>query len=175
MQFALIRCPGLSVKINLVCIPCICLSTEDPPWQCGLALCGPGSDYDVVTLDTVEVDTGNTRAGTCTTGQGVQCGPRLELVLGYSQHCEYCGAVTPRPALLGPARPARPGGRRHKSRRLISLQMHLLGAAANTGDCSSGSRSLQHAVLLGPTDGQHISSCREQSVLTYTTLFTFNV
>ena len=114
------------------------------------------------------------RAATTATGQGVQCGPRLELVLGYSQHCEYCGAVTPRPALLGPARPARPGGRRHKSRRLISLQMHLLGAAANTGDCSSGSRSLQHAVLLGPTDGQHISSCREQSVLTYTTLFTFN-
>ena len=149
------------ININLVCIPCICLSTE----AVGLALCGLG-DGDVVTLDTV-VDT-------CT-GQGVLCGPRLELVLGYSQHCEYCGALTPRPALLGPARPGRPGGRRHKSRRLISLQMHLLGAAANTGDCSSGSRSLQHAVLLGPTDGQHISSCREQSVLTYMTLFTFNV
>ena len=150
------------ININLVCIPCICLSTE----AVGLALCGLGGD--VVTLDTV-VDT-----RTCTS-QGVLCGPRLELVLGYSQHCEYCGALTPRPALLGPARPGRPGGRRHKSRRLISLQMHLLGAAANTGDCSSGSRSLQHAVLLGPTDGQHISSCREQSVLTYMTLFTFNV
>ena len=153
------------ININLVCIPCICLSTE----AVGLALCGLGDD--VVTLDTPGHCGGHLHRPGC----AVLCGPRLELVLGYSQHCEYCGALTPRPALLGPARPGRPGGRRHKSRRLISLQMHLLGAAANTGDCSSGSRSLQHAVLLGPTDGQHISSCREQSVLTYMTLFTFNV
>ena len=46
------------ININLVCIPCICLSTE----AVGLALCGLGGD--VVTLDTV-VDT-------CT-GQGVLC------------------------------------------------------------------------------------------------------
>ena len=48
------------ININLVCIPCICLSTE----AVGLALCGLGDD--VVTLDTV-VDT-----RTCTS-QGVLC------------------------------------------------------------------------------------------------------